>query len=42
MNQEHLNILKEGVSIWNTWRDEVSEIIPDLSGADLSKAFLSK
>ncbi len=35
-NPEHLEILKQGVERWNKWRDEHSEVMPDLRGADLS------
>ena len=38
-NQEHLDILKQGVFEWNKWRGENSD--PDLSGADLYGADLS-
>ncbi len=41
-NQEHLNILKKGVDVWNNWRKEHSEIRPDLSGIDFSLADLSQ
>ena len=40
-NKEHLKILKQGVEVWNEWREENLEIKPDLSGADLSGADLS-
>jgi hypothetical protein len=40
-NQEHLDILKQGVSIWNEWRKEHLDIQPDLRGVDLEKADLS-
>lgn len=30
-NQEHLDILKQGVVVWNKWREEHPEIMPDLS-----------
>ncbi len=41
-NQEHLDILKQGVELWNTWwRKEYSDIGPDLSRADLSEANLN-
>jgi TIR domain/Pentapeptide repeats (8 copies) len=40
-NEEHLAILKQGVEVWNKWRDENREIDPDLSGAFLSGANLS-
>ncbi len=29
-NQEHLDVLERGVKIWNQWREEHSEIEPDL------------
>lgn len=35
-NQEHLDLLKQGVQAWNKWRDEHSDVRPDLSEADLS------
>ena len=34
-NQEHLDLLKQGVDAWNKWREEHPEIQPDLLGADL-------
>jgi hypothetical protein len=34
-NPEHLAILKEGVEVWNQWREENPEIQPDLSNSDL-------
>ncbi len=37
-NQEHVEILKQGVDVWNKWRGDNPAIIPDLSGADLSFA----
>ena len=41
-DQQHLNILKQGVEKWNRWRDGYKDIRPDLSGADLSKLDLSE
>src|SRR2546423_13990969 len=38
---EHLRILKEGVAVWNKWRNRNPQTIPDLSQANLSKLFLS-
>lgn len=35
-NPEHLEILKQGVEVWNQWREAHFDIIPDLSGANLS------
>src|SRR6266487_1755184 len=40
-NQEHLDILKQGVEVWNKWRQEYPEVKPDLSDADLSKITLT-
>jgi uncharacterized protein YjbI with pentapeptide repeats len=40
-NPEHLAILKQGVEVWNKWRDENQYVRPNLSGTDLSKADLS-
>ncbi len=39
-NQEHLDILSQGVKVWNAWRREHPEIRPDLSRANLSEANL--
>ena len=33
-NPEHLAILKQGVEVWNQWRDEHPEIQPNLSRAN--------
>lgn len=46
-NQEHLNILKQGIESWNTWRREQTHVNPDLRGKDfrwanLSRAFLNR
>jgi uncharacterized protein YjbI with pentapeptide repeats len=37
-NDEHVAMLKQGVTAWNAWRDENSDIRPDLCGADLCRA----
>jgi hypothetical protein len=39
-NPEHLEILKQGVRIWNKWREENPTLRPDLTGGDLSGAVL--
>src|SRR2546426_614142 len=39
-NQEHLDILKQGVERWNQWRKKHPEIQPDLSKAYLKGANL--
>lgn len=36
-NPEHIEILKQGVAIWNKWREANPNIKPDLKGATLSK-----
>jgi hypothetical protein len=41
-NKEHLEILKQGVEVWNQWREENPETRPDLRGADLRQAYLSR
>lgn len=41
-NQEHLDILKQGVEVWNQWRDDNSSIQPDLSQAMLNRLDLSR
>ena len=40
-NQEHLDLLKQGVEVWNQWRKEHRRVPPDLSGADLVESALS-
>ncbi len=40
-NQEHLDILEQGLAIWNDWRkEERFNVIPDLSNADLNGSHL--
>ena len=39
-NEEHLNILKQDTEIWNRWRQEYPDIIPNFSGATLPKTDL--
>jgi hypothetical protein len=38
---DHLKLLKQSVGKWNKWREENSDIRPNLSNADLSNADLS-
>ena len=40
-NDEHVALLKQGVTAWNAWRDENPDILPDLRGANLRGANLS-
>lgn len=41
-NPQHLSILRQGVDVWNRWRQEHSEVDPNLQRAKLSAAKLSK
>ncbi|SRR6266542_4315365 len=41
-NQEHVEILKQGVGVWNQWRDEHPEIQPDFDEANLEGTHLSQ
>jgi uncharacterized protein YjbI with pentapeptide repeats len=51
-NEEHLQIIRQGVDAWNAWREKNPQLRPDLfeanlsgldlSGADLSEAILTK
>ena len=36
-NQQHLDILRQGVDAWNRWREEHPEIQPDLSDVNLTQ-----
>jgi hypothetical protein len=40
-NPEHLEILKQGVEVWNQWREDNPEIRPDLSQVNLSRSTLT-
>jgi uncharacterized protein YjbI with pentapeptide repeats len=40
-NQQHVDILRDGVQVWNLWRREEPAIRPDLSRAGLSGAILA-
>ncbi|MCB2193127.1 MAG: toll/interleukin-1 receptor domain-containing protein [Deltaproteobacteria bacterium] len=41
-NQEHVKILKQGVEVWNRWREENPDIRPDLTEADMRKGDFKK
>ena len=41
-NPEHVEILKQGVEVWNRWREENTSIKPDLSVADFQKRNLNE
>jgi hypothetical protein len=34
-NDEHLAILKQGVEVWNEWRQKNPDVRPDLSRANI-------
>src|SRR5713101_5911928 len=40
-DQQHLNMLNQGVHVWNKWRKAHPEIRPDLRKADLHNAMLN-
>lgn len=40
-NKQHLALLEQGFEVWNQWRTEYEEIMPDLSGASLRKPHLN-
>lgn len=40
-DSQHVALLKQGVEAWNQWRETNYPIVPDLSGADLSRANLN-
>lgn len=39
-NEEHLNILKQGVEVWNQWKRNNPGVILDLNETDMSWANL--
>jgi hypothetical protein len=39
-NEEHVVQIKRGVKVWNTWREENPDIVPDLCDANLSNTWL--
>ena len=41
-NEEHLSLLKQGVTVWNQWRKKHKKIRPDLRGVDLRGTDLRK
>jgi uncharacterized protein YjbI with pentapeptide repeats len=41
-NRHHLDILAEGVGIWNRWREENPQIVPDLSDVEIFETSLSE
>ena len=41
-NEEHVALLRQGVNVWNAWREKEPSIRPDLSGANLTEANLGQ
>ena len=41
-NPEHVEILKQGVEVWNKWREENPDIRTDLREVNLSRTYLSR
>ncbi len=41
-NEEHVKTLRQGVEAWNKWRKENPEVIPDLNGAIIIEANVSR
>jgi len=41
-NPEHLAVLKLGSSVWNQWRQEHPEVVPDLHGAHFKEGRFSR
>ena len=40
--QYHLDVLHQGIDVWNQWRQEHHSIQPDFSGADFKGAQLRR
>jgi hypothetical protein len=41
-DEEHLQIIRQGVAVWNEWRENNPELIPDLYKANLREADLGE
>lgn len=41
INPEHLDILKQGVDVWNKWRERNPAVIPDLTGGNFFRLNLA-
>jgi uncharacterized protein YjbI with pentapeptide repeats len=41
LNQEQVELLKQGATVWNRWRQEYPKVRPDLRNANLGNAHLS-
>ena len=40
--EEHLKKIKQGIDLWNQWREENLDTVPDLSQADIRGCQLQK
>jgi uncharacterized protein YjbI with pentapeptide repeats len=40
-NEEHLELIRQGVDVWNAWRTKEPSVLPDLRGAHLNGANLN-
>jgi len=41
-NQEHLDVIKQGSEVWNSWRVQHPESRPNLTDANFIDAYLTK
>jgi hypothetical protein len=41
-NDQHVAMIKKGVDAWNRWRGENPDVVPDLSGENLTNAHLPR
>jgi hypothetical protein len=41
-DKKQLDILKQGVQVWNQWREKHPDISPDLRGTNLNSASLTR
>src|SRR5919112_602332 len=39
-NEKHVALLRQGIHVWNAWREKEPSTRPDLSGANLNGAYL--
>ncbi|HYO50531.1 MAG TPA: toll/interleukin-1 receptor domain-containing protein, partial [Chloroflexia bacterium] len=40
-NPEHVKILKQGIDVWNKWREEHPDVVPNLNRANLNETNLN-
>jgi len=41
VNEEHVSLLKQGVEVWNRWREENPDVRPDLTQGQRMKPLKS-